>query len=566
MAAAAVKKPVKRRDPSSPNTALVIFLVFFSLASIGLGVWGYYGYAGQEKLKKAAEDAGIDKKTIKDSEEWYRFRELEWRYAIEPEKIEPDDKTKLDEWRKKFFDKGFAKVSKDDDVEAVTNLIKKNRDLLGWNEANVAFDKSYPQRLLEPQQENKRLEALLAAKEQKIADLNKELSLGAFKEQDKIRKELEAKIAANHAEALAEAKKPPKALDDAIKQMQTARKERDDNDAMWREKFDKVTAQLTKAEVERDDARKLLQKDPAIVAAEVAAKAGVGGRAHGLNLDLSTGKPLWDLPVGKIVAVDLKDRRVVVNLGHNDKVRPELTFTVFGHGLTGKADGYMKGTIEIQKILGAHTSEAVITSMYDIEGREIPINDSGRTRVQREASNPMKDGDLLFNAAWGTHVVIVGPVNWTGVARNNPSDQMRQLGEFKAILERQGVTVDSYLDLNDGSVKGSVTPMTRFMIKGDFLPPDLPESKSSKRVQDVNLAMVDEEKNTAIPKGLFIISSSNFAMLIGYRAPRSADDISVSGFRPRAPYSGSDFLELLRKKDKANEKKEKMDKKADDGK
>src|SRR5207249_155080 len=38
----------------------VIFLVFFILLAIGLGVWGYYGYSGQDKLKterKAAEDS-----------------------------------------------------------------------------------------------------------------------------------------------------------------------------------------------------------------------------------------------------------------------------------------------------------------------------------------------------------------------------------------------------------------------------------------------------------------------------------------------------------------------------
>ena len=49
----AVKKPVKKRDATSPNTALVLFLVFFVLLSIGLGVWGYYGYAGQKKLKES---------------------------------------------------------------------------------------------------------------------------------------------------------------------------------------------------------------------------------------------------------------------------------------------------------------------------------------------------------------------------------------------------------------------------------------------------------------------------------------------------------------------------------
>ena len=57
----AVKKPVKKRDATSPNTALVLFLVFFVLLSIGLGVWGYYGYAGQKTLREDAVNKQKDK-------------------------------------------------------------------------------------------------------------------------------------------------------------------------------------------------------------------------------------------------------------------------------------------------------------------------------------------------------------------------------------------------------------------------------------------------------------------------------------------------------------------------
>ena len=38
----------KKRENAKPNTILIVFLVFFILLSIGLGVWGYYGYAEQE--------------------------------------------------------------------------------------------------------------------------------------------------------------------------------------------------------------------------------------------------------------------------------------------------------------------------------------------------------------------------------------------------------------------------------------------------------------------------------------------------------------------------------------
>src|SRR3954451_13033178 len=66
---AGLKKPSRRKETTSPNVVLVIFLVFFVLLSIGLGVWGYYGYAGQEKLAAEAKNAKKDKEAAKTGEE-----------------------------------------------------------------------------------------------------------------------------------------------------------------------------------------------------------------------------------------------------------------------------------------------------------------------------------------------------------------------------------------------------------------------------------------------------------------------------------------------------------------
>ena len=46
-------KKQKKEKSSNPNVVLIIFLVFFFLVSIGLGIWGYYGYAGQDDLRRA---------------------------------------------------------------------------------------------------------------------------------------------------------------------------------------------------------------------------------------------------------------------------------------------------------------------------------------------------------------------------------------------------------------------------------------------------------------------------------------------------------------------------------
>src|SRR5262249_52093399 len=77
------KKAIKRRDASgSPNTVLVLFLVFFVLLSIGLGVWGYYGYSGQKKLKEDAEAKVKDQKDARAAEEYAKSLLREFRYAV----------------------------------------------------------------------------------------------------------------------------------------------------------------------------------------------------------------------------------------------------------------------------------------------------------------------------------------------------------------------------------------------------------------------------------------------------------------------------------------------------
>src|SRR5436853_7919548 len=82
---AGLKTPSKKkRDSSKPSTVLVVFLVFFILLSIGLGVWGYYGYAGQEKLETAAKAANNKAKADRDFANYAMYMSNEARLAIGP--------------------------------------------------------------------------------------------------------------------------------------------------------------------------------------------------------------------------------------------------------------------------------------------------------------------------------------------------------------------------------------------------------------------------------------------------------------------------------------------------
>src|SRR5438874_13298633 len=78
------KKSKKRGDPSNPNTVLVLFMVFFILLSIGLGVTTYYGYAGQKKLEEGAKEATTKAAASRKAEEYALLQARLGRAAVGP--------------------------------------------------------------------------------------------------------------------------------------------------------------------------------------------------------------------------------------------------------------------------------------------------------------------------------------------------------------------------------------------------------------------------------------------------------------------------------------------------
>src|SRR5205807_9529217 len=83
--------------------------------------------------------------------------------------------------------------------------------------------------------------------------------------------------------------------------------------------------------------------------------------------------------------------------------------------------------------------------------------------------NALKEGDLLYNMFWGSRVAIAGNIQFAGQSSDSPAEQMRIMASFVNFLNRQGIGVDAYLDLNDGQVKGAITTRTRYLIRGDDL-------------------------------------------------------------------------------------------------
>src|SRR5579883_706103 len=62
------------KKKSESNTGIVVTMVFFILATIGLGISTYTGYAGQEGPTSAEKKARADEKVMKESRDYWKFQ------------------------------------------------------------------------------------------------------------------------------------------------------------------------------------------------------------------------------------------------------------------------------------------------------------------------------------------------------------------------------------------------------------------------------------------------------------------------------------------------------------
>lgn len=529
-----------RKPSPNPNTPLVLFLVFFVILSIGLGVAAWYGYRGQDELREVAKKKEEETATARLGERYALFLVRDLRRKTEYGKLDAAEEGQWATGEQDYKTGAFSKVEKDKGIIDVM-FAELSKDLQANNQHGTKL-KDIVRRLSSKLSET---QTELATAQKELADTNTKLAAVQTKYDSEWKKALKA-IQDSAKNSLDAAEKQSKEMERVL----LTNRELDTKLEKQKEDADLEVVKL-KAEVKKLDEQITKMKDQPFAAATTT----TAQEQHALLLDISKGKPLWDAPVGKIVRAEADGRTVTINLGSASGVKPQLTFNVFAAGKDGRADGPFKGTIEVTRILDASTAQARITSLYDENGQEIALNDPARGRLQREAFNTIKEGDLLFHLAWGTHVVVAGRVNWAALPTDNPGEQMRNLHAFLALLTRQGVIVDGYLDLTNAEFKGSFTDKTRYMIRGDFLLEEKVEAKTDEegkpvkeeagRAGKINEAIRALRKD-ASDKGVFIISADNFANVIGYREPRSALSVETGAFRPGMPVAGAFGSGVLR--------------------
>ena len=530
-----------RQDPN-PNTVLVVFLVLFVLMSIGLGVWGYQGFADQEELRQKLEKKEPTVKAAIDAKEYFTFVGLELRVAVGDTLTQAEN----DHWqvlREEFYKDGGA-FSKETTRPAVENLLKDIKAQLGgFNDAAKKYEYSYKTRITKLTTDLAEARGGKLKADKDFTDVNQTLQNRNSKINEII-KEWRDAIDKGDKDAFETFKdKFQDNMDKSLKQNEKLQQDlKDAKDAIidLERKVEEMKTAIP--------GRMVAKVDPAVQAEEQVAVRKANSSQHALILDMSTGRPYWDESLGNIKSVE--GRKVIINLGYEDGIRPGLTFNVFAAGKkdysrTGKGShpiGELKGTIEVLRNIQKHSAEALITEQFDPKG------------------NAIKQDDLLFNMFWGTHVVVAGQINWFGLIGTRSEDaanQVRNLDQFLRLLTDQGVIVDAYVDLDNGSIKGTISKRARFLVRGQSLyqpKPDQPKPGEEvekeaegvktkmnklalKRIGDVN-ASIKKLHGDCIDHGMFIISAENFAHVAGIQKFRATNGPEAIGFRPIQPFAG----------------------------
>lgn len=525
-----------KKDGSGSSMVLIIFLIFFVLTSIGLGVFAYYGYEGQEELRQKARTAEAKEKAIREGRDQDALTSYMGRLALGFE-LTPDDKTQFNVLWNNFI----ASPDKFPEMKPVIDAMhaQSTADLKSWNANEVKYETSYRVEIAKAIEDTKKSKAMLDATQKEFNDFKGNYDQLLAKYEKDVQDMLD-RIAKGNQDALAAALKTNTKFPEiqkALMDRETDIKTKDEEHIKELEDRDGRIARLNQQIADLE--KKLNDRSLGAVAAQ----PGSGATdLHALMLDISRGIPLWDRPLGKIQRVDPTNLQVYIDIGKKAGVRPDITFNVFTAGPGGKADRQLKGTIEVTRVLNDTTSVARITSLYTPEGESIPLTTQGaRSRAIREADNLLREGDLLFNMFFDMHVFVAGNVNFTGYNSDSPAGQALQLQEFLNQLRKQNVVVDGYINLLNGQVEGTITPKTRVLIRGEI-------SQINRTEEETNRYKILVEtyqilKRQAVDQGMFIISAENFAAVTGYRPAAMQTSGDNSAFRASLPWVGNSTIQ-----------------------
>jgi hypothetical protein len=482
----------------SKQQALIIALVCFVVLSLGLGVATYYGFAGQEDLKKQAAEAKKEKVAEANRGDWEQFQELSLKAHL-GHNLTKEDQEALAQLGKKH-DAGKGSLGKDEKnyADGKSLLDRLSRDM-GWDPKKQQPVDTFFQKKESLENDNILLRSQLTKAQEDFT---------------KAREKLDADLKSTQAEKEEMAKALANSKADLAKTI-----------------ADKAAAFLALQKIveERDDEINELKKEVnRLQDAQAGLKKKSDKREKDLNTQVEKLKEQlphasiedYNHPKARILRLDRTGTIAYIDIGSADNVKPPQTFSVMGVGPNGRANGVRKGAVEVTSVPGPHLSEVRITD----------LTEPGR--------NPITEGDQLFNPSFNpnlrVHVALTGLIDLTGTGKDDTA-------EFVRGLERQGIVVDAYLDLKDMTVKGNgINHHTDYLVEGDQ-----PGVEGTQMIREGDPGLerkqalykkVAEMKQEAANDGVAIVPLRRYLSMIGYRLPRVSPG---SAGTSSLPYIGS---------------------------
>lgn len=518
------------------STPLIISLVFFILVSIGLGVMYYLSNdqiaAEKAKTAEAENKAKAADKAMKEAQDVTKLYRLflgvatpdEAAYMATPA---PETKDAVKDAHGKLLAAVNAKIR--DVVNGERLAFEKIGagfdlqpvELYSWNWPDGGALPPSPS----PQPLTDRLVKVVAERERTVKLTNVQVNnardeLAALAAEKKrytdatadLTQKLDAQI-----KALAEAmKKVEVDKQNAIKGLEDQSEQARKGAILAANKVEEIQLELRKSQERLDNINKRLEVEEA--------------RNRAIDVQTQGAFP-YNPPHGEIVKRSGDSKIVEINIGSAASLKPGQTFMVQPasartEGLGSQrrqdydANGNLvvtdevvsKGTIEVVRVLGPNLATARITAEPQ------PIR------------NSILRGDVLYNPLWkpgaSDHVVLYGIFDVDADGR----DDIRSVA---VELERQGVVVDGYFDLNTRKWASTdplkrnpgPTQSTTYAVKG-WVPQASSQSYVAGSFADI-VSAINEAGNEAKAKGSREVRALEFFPGIGYKiSPRVSEDLA----------------------------------------
>jgi uncharacterized protein (UPF0333 family) len=313
------------------------------------------------------------------------------------------------------------------------------------------------------------------------------------------KKELEAKLKANDEAGKAEMAKYSEKYAAAEKEL----KEEREKFGQARQKMTNDNGDLVKKfDAKRKEHEELTKQSTDQIATLNADKGKLRGTLDRINEENERKTKANEVPDGKVTWVNQVTRLVWINLGSQDGLRRQITFSVFDREDSNPAESQRKGKIEVVRLMEPHMAEARI--------------------VDDDLSNPIMPGDHIFSPTWEPgrpeHFALAGMMDING---DGESDRQ----QIRDLITLNGGIIDAEED--GGKKTGHVTINTKYVVLGE-------EPK-----QEAKLSGYGEIFDEAKIYGIRTLSVHEFLDYMGYRPEERTVKLGRTArptdFKPRLP-------------------------------